>query len=416
MTSPVRSQSPAVRLLRRADFRSMWVVAILGELSRRLEVLVLSLLILEETKSPLQLALILVFVYVPRPLVSPFAGVLADRISRKSLLMGCHTINTLTATGILLLLATNRVDTWHVYVATFIRGATWALEEPARRTGVFDLVGPKLVVSAMSLDIAGTTGGRLAGPIIGGVLVGVAGFEAAYIFAIAVYLLAVMFLVGVNIPRTRQVGQAGAVWTSLVEATGYALRSPMLLGMLCITLLINGLANPVQHFVPAVGLQVLNVGPVLVGLLASAEGFGQLVLSAAMATRDINRSHGLMLVGGALGVLTMALMFVWSPWYALSFGALTLGGFGMAAYGTMQSSIAMLWAPQEMRGTMMGLRGICIGVGTPAGALSVGLVAGALGVQWAISTLVIVGLGLVLLVTLLTPALRTRGHVPSMPV
>ena len=413
MASPGRNRSPVFLLLQQGEFRSLWIVSILGELSRRLEVLVLSWLILQETESPLRLALVLVFTYLSRPLVSPFAGVLADRLGRKRILLGGHVVNALTAMAILLLLATDRIDTWHVYLSTFVRGATWALDEPSRRTGVFDIVGPKLVVSAMSLDITSTTAGRLAGPIIGGVLLGLVGFEGAYVFAVAVYIIAVVLMAGVTIPETREPGPAAAVWKSLAEATAYAVRSPMLAGMLCVTFLMNGLANPVQHFVPAIGRDVLGVGPVLVGLLASAEGFGQVTSSVVMATRDINRTHGLMLVGGSLGVLVMALLFLWSPWYAASFAALTLGGVGMAAYGTMQSSIAMLWAPRDMRVTMMGLRGICIGVGTPVGSLSMGLVAGALGIQLAISSVVLAGLALLLLVIFLTPALRTLAPTPA---
>ena len=63
----------------------------------------------------------------------------------------------------------------------------------------------------------------------------------------------------------------------------------------------------------------------------------------------------------------MAILFVWSPWYVLSFGLLVLGGAGQAGFGTMQSTITLLSAPPEMRGRMVGLMSVCIGLGTPLG-------------------------------------------------
>ena len=90
-------------------------------------------------------------------------------------------------------------------------------------------------------------------------------------------------------------------------------------------------------------------------------------------------------------VLVMVILFVWSPWYALSFGLLIAGGIGQAGFGTMQSAITMLEAPREMRGRMMGLLSVCIGVGTPLGTLEIGAMAVLFSTQWALSVNAFVG-------------------------
>ena len=162
------------------------------------------------------------------------------------------------------------------------------------------------------------------------------------------------------------------VWRSLSISLAHAFRNPTLLGMLYVTIVMNALAFPVQQFIPAVGRDHLGVGASLVGLLAAAEGVGQLLGAAIMAATCNLRQHGRVFIIGSTVVLIMAILFVWSPWYAVSFTLLTVAGVGQSGFGTMQSSITMLSAPRELRGRMMGLMSFCIGVGTPLGTLEIG--------------------------------------------
>jgi MFS family permease len=173
--------------------------------------------------------------------------------------------------------------------------------------------------------------------------------------------------------------------------------------MLYITIVMNALAFPVQQFIPAIGRDHLEVGPALVGLLVAAEGFGQLAAAVVIASTRSLRYHGRVFTLGSLVVLVMAILFVWSPWYVLSFALLTIGGIGQAGFGTMQSTIAMLSAPKEMRGRMMGLLSLCIGVGTPLGTAEIGAVAASFSTQWAISVNALAGLLLLLPALVLTP-------------
>jgi MFS family permease len=112
----------------------------------------------------------------------------------------------------------------------------------------------------------------------------------------------------------------------------------------------------------------------------------------------------------------MAILFVWSPWYGLAFMFLTIGGMGQAGFGTMQSAITMLSAPRAIRGQMMGLISVCIGIGTPLGALEIGAVAAAFSTQGAISVNALAGLFLLLPVVVLTPlAWRPAAQPPAVP-
>jgi MFS family permease len=407
------SSAPVFTVLHDRDFRAIWYVGGLHEISRRMELLILSWLILQTTDSPFQLGLVLVFNNLPRPIFSLFAGFIADRFSRRRILVLAQTINTLLTVGILLLILDQQIASWHVFLAVFVQGLTKALEDPSRRTAILDIVGERRLVNALSLDQMSNTVGKMAGPILAGVLLDASGFAGAYAFVLVAHLLTLAQLFRVRIPLYQGAAAAGPIWSSLSTGLKFAWHKPMLLGMLYVTIIMNALAFPVQQFIPAIGRDNLGVGASLVGLLAAAEGLGQLLGAGSMAwTRDF-RYHGRVFVIGSVLVLIMAILFVWSPWYALAFVFLTIGGMGQAGFATMQSSITMLSAPRQMRGRMMGLMSFCIGVGTPLGTLEIGAAATLFGTQLAISVNALAGLFLMIPALLLTPLIWQPAAPPE---
>lgn len=413
MQSRPHASAPVFTVLKDRDFRAIWYVGGIHEISRRMELLVLSWLILQTTDSPFQLGLVLVFNNVPRPLFSLFSGFVADRFSRHRILYVAQTINTLVAISILFLIVQEQIESWHVFLAVFMTGLTKSLEDPSRRTAILDIVGEGRLVNALSLDQISNTVGKMAGPLLGGILLDASGFTGAYVFVLVAHLLTLGLLTRVKIPLYQGASSAGPVWHSLSTSVKHAWHNPMLLGMLYITIIMNALAFPVQQFIPAIGRDSLGVGPLLVGLLVAADGVGALIGAGLMASTRNFLYHGRVFVIGSTVVLLMVILFVWSPWYALAFMFLTLGGIGQAGFGTMQSSITMLSAPREMRGRMMGLMSFCIGVGTPLGTLEIGAVAAAFSTQWAISVNALAGLLLLVPAVVLTPLVWRPSSQPS---
>ena len=396
-------RSPLLSVLQDGNFRILWYVIIVKQLSHWFELLVLSWLVLQATDSPLQLALVWVSSHSAIPLVSLFSGVLADRVSRQRILLVAQSLNTLIATSLLLLIVSNVIQPWHIFIAAFLQGIAQFLEFPSRRTAILDIIGARRAVNALSLDNMAGNAGRIAGPFLGGLALQLLGYTEAYAFAVMMHLLALGLLTRVKIPTSQGNLKIESMWSALAGGIRYALHNRTLLGVLYISMVINALALPAQQFLPAIGRDILGVGPALVGLLASSWAFGQLVFSGVMAsTRDL-RYQGRVFVVGSTVSLMMVSLFVWSPWYALSFALLIIVGMGNSGFGTMQSPLTMLSAPQEMRGTMMGLLSFCIGVSAPLGTLEIGLVAAAFSTQWAISLNAIAGLVLLVPAVILTP-------------
>ena len=374
-------------VLRITDFRVIWSVGSVGEFARRMELLVLSWLTLQVTDSYFQLGLVLVFNNAPRPVIAMFTGYIADRFSRQKIMLYAQLANVLTTATLLGVIAYDRelIQAWHVFGAVLIQGLTKAIEDPSRRTAILDIVGERRLVNALSLDVISHNVGRMLGPIAGGVLLDTVNFTGAYSALVAVHLFNLALITRLRIPAYQGRPLAEPMFRSLGTALRYAWKSPVLVSLLYMTMVMNALAFPVQQFIPAIGRDHLGVGVTMIGLLAAADGFGHLAGAAVLSLSRDMHYHGRIFAFGSLLVLAMVALFVWAPWYWLAFGLLALSGIGQSGFSTMQGAITMLAAPPDMRGRMMGLLSACIGLSTPLGALEIGAVAAAFALQPAIS-------------------------------
>ena len=347
---------------------------------------------------------------LPRPLFGAFFGALADRFSRCRLLMLAQSINALTAVTILTLFVYDVMQPWHAFVAAFLSGTSRTLEDPSRRTATFDIVGPRRLVNAVSLETMGSTVGRMTGYLMAGGMISLLAFEGAFGFVMGIHVLALALLLRVKIPAHALASKGhGPFWKGLKEAMRYATGNPMLRGVLYASIMMNLLVFPFQQYIPAVGKDHLGVGPALVGLLVAADSFGRLGAAAILSNIRNISYQGRLFVAGALTIIFLGILFAWSPWYVLAFAFLIMMGGGQAAFMTVQASTVMLSSPNEMRGRMVGLLSFCVGVGIPIGTLAIGAMADILDARWGIFISLSVGLLLFIPTMVLTPLLRQRA-------
>ncbi|HEU0020671.1 MAG TPA: MFS transporter [Dehalococcoidia bacterium] len=401
------SHFPALAVLQNRDFRILWTNRAIHEVSRRMELLVLGYLVLELTHSAFQVGLIAVFLNAPRPLLALYAGVIADRLDRRRILVAVHGSFFGIATVLLVLFVTGTIQPWHVFIAMFLQGAGKVLDDPSRRTAIFDLAGQEHVAGAMSLETITNNGGKILGPLVGGFLIAGTGFVGAYAVLTALDLAALLVIVRLRLPRQESAGRPQPrVWHSLREGIGHSLANRMVLGVLCISLVVNGLVFPIQYFIPVIANDLLKVGPTLGGLLGAAEGIGTLVGALMIGMRTDIRYHGRLFVAGALVVALAVTLVAWSPWFVVSFALLLLGGIAQAGFSTMQSTILLLASLPEMRGRTIGALGLVNGLGHLVGGYEIGVIASGLGIGVAIGLNAGAGLLLILPVIILTPLVR----------
>ena len=251
------SSGAGFSVLHDVNFRGFFSGSIAQHTGHRMGLLVLSWLILEKTDSPLQLGLVLVFHTLPTPFMAMPGGLIADRFSRLRIIRLTQLLNALVVGSMLALIALDVVRPWQVFLVSFLQGVVRAVELPSRRAGVLDIVGENRPVRAISLEQMTYTFGNLIGPMVGGIAIGVAGLTGAYATVLVLHVLGIFLLAPVKAASARKTQGREPVWHSLGTSIRYALHSPMLLGMLYVTFIMNLLAFPMRRFIPAVGRDFL---------------------------------------------------------------------------------------------------------------------------------------------------------------
>ena len=404
---PAFSGIPALMVLQNPDFRLLWAARWVHEISRRMELLVLGYLIYELTDSAFQVGLISAFLNGPRPPLSLVAGMLADRLDRWRILTGIHTFYLLVASALLALLLLELIHPWFVFFAILLQGTAKVLDDPTRRAALFDLAGQDRIAHAMSLETITNNVGKILGPIAGGLLIAFYGFTGAYMVLVALDLVAAVLIFKLRLPEAAAVvGRDRAFWRGIKSGIGHSFSNKFVLGVLSISLVMNGMVLPLQYFIPVIATEVLEVGPALGGVIGAAEGIGTLVGAVVIGSRRNYTFHGRYFAIGAMIVGVGVAAVAWSPWFLVSFLLLFSAGVGQSGFSTMQSTILLLSSPAEMRGRIMGSQGLVNGLGHLIGGVEIGAIASAFTISIAIGVNAGVGLLLMLPVMLLTPLVK----------
>ncbi len=387
------------------DFRFLWLAGGADNSGRWMEAVVMALLMLDLGGSALQVALLFAFRWTPMLLFALVSGMAADRANRRLVMIVARGVSVAVTAILLVLVASNGARPEHLFVASLLLGWLYVLEFPSRRSFIYELVGSRELVGAMSLETITTTIGRLLGPLAAGVIVGQAGFTTAFATLLGLYSLAFVFVLLV---RTRLPPRASGPFALMETArTGfrYAFRNPVVRAVLMGTIIFNALAFSVESLFPVVATEHLEVGPELTGVLISAQSFGTLGAALAIGLVPNLRYHGRVFCFGMAIQLVSLIGFALSPWYSVSFMLLLVSGLGAAGFSTMQSTIIMLSSPPEIRGAALGVLGQCIGVAAVGGVI-VGFVADYLSANEAVALSTGLGLLLIIPVMIFTPLVK----------
>ena len=408
MTTAARSfgrSSSILAVLGNSDFRLLWLAGGADNSGRWMEAVVMALLMLDIGGSALQVALLFAFRWTPMLLFSLVSGMIADRASRRVVMIVARTGLVVVMSVLLLLVVVDRVKPEYLFAGSLLLGWLYVLEFPSRRSFIYELVGSRELVGAMSLETITTTIGRLLGPLAAGFVVGQAGYTVAFATLLGLYSLAFVFVLLV---KSRLPARGSGRFNILQVAKtgfGYAFQNPVVRAVLMGTIIFNALAFSVESLFPVVAKEHLLVGPELTGVLISAQSFGTLGAALAIGMVPNLRYHGRVFCFGMAIQLVSLICFALSPWYPLSFVLLLCSGIGAAGFSTMQSTIIMLSSPPEIRGAALGVLGQCIGVAAVGGVI-VGLVADYLSAQVAVGLSTGLGMLLLIPVMLFTPLVK----------
>jgi len=344
----------------------------------------------------------------PQFLLGLLAGSLADRFPKKWVMIGLQTVNLVACFSMTLMIFAGAVQSWHTFVYMLIRGTTWTVDFPVRRSYYSEIFETTMLANAMSLESVALTGSSMLGPLLGGSLISLVGYGGTYIVIVAMYLVGFILLLSLrneNGPRVPL--PTGSVTTHLVEAVRMVQANRTIWAVLMVTILMNLFGFSYWQLVPVIARDVLEVGSTLYGVLGAAPGLGSLSGSLVIASRQVRRQVTLFSLGATL-VLAALFSFALSPVYLLSLALLLVTGVGMSGFDTMQSTIILQATPLGMSGRAMGVLVLAIGV-APLGTFLVGQLAEVIGPQAALALLTGTGFLVLNMLRWRFPELRDRA-------
>lgn len=408
-----KTATPVASLLRDPSFLRIWIAGGLVGTIRWLEVLAVGVYTYQITQSPFIVATMLFARMVPTMLLGAFAGALAERVSRRRLMMAGLAIMCLVSIVLAALAFSGRLAIWHIALGAVLSGVFWSGEFPVRRTMLGEVAGLGRLSAAMGLDSATNNFTRMLGPLLGGALLTTLGLEGAYAIGVLLYAAAFMNMATLTFDEgPAPDSESTGMLKSIDEGLAYIRTNRLIAGTLVVTIFVNLFGFSYVSMVPVIGEQKLALGPVAIGVLMSAEGFGALLGSLLVATWVRTRYYTIVYMLGSTLYLAMILAFSLSSLYTVAVLLLFTGGLGIAFFGSMQSTLIFFSAIPRMRTRVMGVLVACIGAG-PIGVLHVGLLAEWIGAHHAVMIIAIEGLIAIAIAAIVWPELRRAPVLPS---
>ena len=408
-----RVAAPLRSLLTDPGFLRIWIVGALVGTIRWLEVLAVGVYTYQATGSPFIVATMLFARMVPTMLLGAFAGVIADRVNRRHLMMVGLVLMCLVSLSLAALAINDRLVIWHIALGAVLSGIFWSGEFPVRRTMLGEIAGLGRLSAAMGLDSATNNFTRMLGPLLGGALLTTLGLGGAYALGVLLYAVAFISMLSLSFQENPSTESASVgVLTSISEGFAYIRTNRLIAGTLVITVFVNLFGFSYVSMLPVIGEQQLGLGAVAIGVLMSVEGCGALLGSLCVAAWVRSRYFTAIYMSGSALYLMMILAFSLSPWYSAAVVFLFAGGLGIAFFGSMQSTLIFFTALPRMRTRVMGVLVACIGAG-PIGVLHVGLLAEWLGASRAVTIIAVEGLIAIAVAACIWPELRRAPVLPT---
>ncbi len=374
----------AFRALRHRNFQIFWVGQGISVSGTWMQTTAQSWLVYRLTGSPLALGLLTVAKFCPALLIAPFAGLVADRLPRRKVLILTQSASLLVATILAVLAIPGLIRVSHIMALAFVQGCIDSMDMTVRHTFQMDLVGPEDLQSAVSLNSAAFNSARMVGPPIAGLMIAWMGEGPCFVLNAISYLAVLISLFTIRVKPAIPRSDLHTVIEQISAGMGYVWKTPSARLVLIAVALTSSVGLSAYTLTPALARDIMHTGSQGYGRLLLAVGvgsiLGSLTAAAASTSRRASLVNFLMLFGQGLSLLSLGM----SRTMPVAMVSLTLLG-GMAA---MQLSTCNTYlqttAPPELRGRVVSIYVWIFQGLTPLGGFAAGWAAQHAGIPSAI--------------------------------
>ena len=398
------------------DFRYIWVGNFFAISGQWLQLLTIGWLVLELTDGNALLTGTVVGIRaLPVLVIGPWAGVLADRVDRRKLVMITQAAMAVAAALFAFLVIATDLEAevpagplrwWHPFVYMIIAGVAHSIIQPVRQAMVANTVPRQALASALALNGMVYPSTRIIAPALGGLLIATLGFKWNFFLEAALYLIIVLLMLPVRLPyRSSGPREHTSVFASMLAGLRYVKNERSILQLIVMALIPNLVFQPLIFVLPVFTTEVLDRGAGSGGALAAAVGVGGLIAAIFIALVGYITRKGTATFLGLVGGCIFVLLFAQSQWMAISFAMLMGLGFSQYVFRVANSTLLQTVVPDSLRGRVMSIYMLDHGL-TPLATLLIGLFIHLWNPSGAFTVIAAVSLGIAILQALTFRSVR----------
>ena len=316
---------------------------------------------------------------IPIFLLSPVAGLAADRWPRCSVVIATQTSSMMLAFTLAALTLSGRIRVWEIITLATLLGTVNAFDVPARQSFLIEMVGREDLLNAIALNSSMFNGARVAGPAIAGIVVALVGEGWCFLLNGVSYLAVIAGLLMMRIEKSTAVHDGSSPLEKLREGFNFARHTKPIRALLELIAVVSFMALPFTVLMPIFAGRILGGGAGAYGTLMGAVGLGAMGGALAIAMRQQLRGLGNVAGYSAAGLGVSLVLFSASRWYWLSLVILVLSGFAMMMQFTAINTLIQAMVPDQLRGRMMSLYSMMFLGMAPLGSLLAGATADHIG-------------------------------------
>lgn len=321
---------------------------------------------------------------IPILIFGLFAGVMADRVSRQTIVITVQTIAMIQAVVLALLTLTGHITAPILFVLTLIMGLVMAFDYPARQVFLMDMVGRSDVGNAVALNSSLVHMARFLGPLFAGYIIMYFGEGTCFGINAATYLLMLVCLFLINkrelVPQIFESGHT--VTESIKEVLGYILKTEEAKQPLFLLATFSILLMPYLALMPEIVATHFNGGAGELGVAIGASGLGALIGAIYFASRkDTNGLYNLTRKSFVVSAVVL-IAFAHAPTFAIAIPILVIFGVVNFVIVAGTNTILQVTSPENIRGRVISVFTVTFFGFMPIGSLIAGYAASFITVKW----------------------------------
>ena len=372
-------------VLRHPDLRRYLSARFIVAIATQVQTVAVGWQVFSISGDPLDLGLVALSQFLPFIVLILPAGHVADHYDRRRVQLLTYVLLAVCSAALLALALAGITAIAPVLGVMVVFGIARAFNQPTGQALLPNIAPPGTFPRAVALNSSLLQVATIAGPALGGALV-VLGVQVAYVLSVVLILAGIVLVAGLRGGGREEGPREPISWSTLLSGVTFVRSRPVVLGSISLDLFAV-LFGGATALLPIYAGEILDVGPVGLGVMRAAPAVGAALLAVAVSIRPIRRHVGRWMFGGVAAFGVATIVFGLSTSLALSLVALVVMGAGDEVSVYIRHLLVQLETPDEIRGRVSAVNSVFIGASNELGQFESGLTAA----WWGIVPAVVIG-------------------------